>query len=391
MENKKKFSKTSLALIIAFLSIIVFLTAWNADRFVWMMQKDLPGITPNNAIWRTGSWNTSFTEYFRFKWILVDTYGIFNLGIGKQSLDNFALIKDENGIMQKTQENFEKQEAIESIVAISDAFKERQIPVVFVSQPSRFTEESFPLSNEINFFGARDREYLSALSEGGVDILEAEASGPVALKTDMHLTTRAELDIAHQIANRLIDMGIDYRNSDIIFDLGNYDSVTYPFYGNLVKSAGRYFTFGGDDFELLYPRFETDLTMENLESGTVKSGDFRDSIMNGMEDNLEITREPYWVLDYLAYPSAMCTVTNNMQEDGCNILFVMDSVAMRTASYLALGAWKITVIDPRGENGTELLIEEMKNGDYDAVIIECGGEEFYFAINFNDYDLSNQG
>lgn len=384
MEDKKKNIKSGSVLIVAFLAIVVFLTAWNFDRFVEMMKSDLPGITPNNAIWRTGSWNTHFTEYFRFRGMFIDTYGLFNLGIGKLSLDNFSLIKDEDGMMQKTQENYNREEAVTSIVTISDAFNERGIPVIFVSQTPRFTEETFPISKEINFFGTRDNEFLAALSDAGVDVLETESIENVALKTDMHLTTRAEFDIAYQIANRLEIMGIDYKDSDTIFDLENYDSTIYPFYGNLVKSAGRHFTFGADDFELLYPCFETDLTMENSETGIVKRGDFREAIMNGMEDNLDIVKEPYWVLDYLAYPSAKCVITNHKNEGGCNILFVMDSVAMRTASYLALGVGQITIIDPRGANGTELLLEEMRTGDYDAVIIECGGEEFYFSIYFGE-------
>lgn len=389
MDNKKKKSKPELTLIIAFLSIVIFLTAFNADRFYWMMRADLPGITPNNAIWRTGSWNTYFTEYFRFKDELVNLYGIFNLGLGKQSLDNFGFVKDNDGIMQKTQENFDRQKAIESIVTISDGFNDRDIPLIFVSQPPRFTEMSFPISKEIHFFGERDADFLRILTEYGVDVLEANSEGNVALKTDMHLTTVAEFDVARQIANRLEEMGIDYRDSDTIFDLANYDSVAYPFYGNLVKSSGEYFTSGADSFEFLYPRFDTDFTLDNPEAGIEKRGDFRNSLMNGMEETFEYAVNPYWVLNYLSYPSAKYTITNHKNEDGCKLLFIMDSVALRSISYLALGAGEITVIDPRGANGTVVLHDEVMNGNYDAVIVEGGGEEFFLSIDFSGYDSSN--
>ncbi|MDR0875281.1 MAG: hypothetical protein LBN12_03630 [Clostridiales Family XIII bacterium] len=382
-EQKKKKNKSGLALTLAFLIVVIFLTGWNADRFVAMMKTDLPGITPENAIWRTGSWNTNFTEYFRFRWELIDLYGLFNLSVGKQSLDNFDLVKDGEGVMQKTQEAFDRQQAEDSVKTLSASFAERGIPLIFVAQPPRFTEESFPVSAEVHFFGGRDPVFLKALTDAGVDVLEANVEGKVMLKTDMHLTTAAEFEVARQIAERLETLGIDYRDAGKIFDLGNYDSESHPFYGNLVKSAGRYFTLGGDSFELLHPRFKTDFTIENPESGKERSGDFRHSLMNGMEDELEYVKEPYWVLDYLAYPSAMYTITNHQQEDGCKILFVMDSVAMRSVAYLSLGAGQITVIDPRGENGNALLSEAMNTGDYDAVIVEGGGEEFYFSMDLN--------
>jgi hypothetical protein len=380
MENKKK-KKSELVLTIAFLAIVIFLTAWNANRFVWMMQKDLPGITPDNAIWRTGSWNTSYVEYFRFREPLIDLYGLFNMGLGKQSLDNFSLLKDGEGKMQSTQEGFDMEHAVSAVAALSDAFAARDIPLIFVSEPPRYTEESFPVSAQVNFFGGRDPEFLYELTDAGVDVLVAEGEGNVALKTDMHLTTKAEFDVARQIADRLVSQGIDYRDRDIIFDPVNYEVESHLMYGNLVKSAGKFFTQGGDDFELYYPQFETDFSIVDPELNEQRRGAFRNTLMNGMEDILDLNPMPYWVVDYLKYPSGFYTITNHKQEDGCKILFVMDSVAMRTAAYLALGAGQITVIDPRGENGDTHLAEEMISGDYDAVIVEGGGEEFFFVLN----------
>ncbi|GHU66544.1 hypothetical protein AGMMS49983_16400 [Clostridia bacterium] len=379
--KKKKITKSGLVLTLVFLAVVIFLTGWNFDRFVSLLKADLPGITPENVIWRTGSWNTAYTEYFRFREPLIDLYGVVNLGLDKKSLDNFTLLKDSENKMQSTQEGFDRLHAEEAVMILSESFAQRGIPLLFVSEPPRVTEESFPVSAEVHFFGSRDPEFLRALTESGVDVLEAASEGEVALKTDMHLTTAAEMDVARQIAEWLKRQGIDYRDDDLIFDLANYDAASHLFYGNLVKSSGRYYTLGGDDFELLYPRFETDFTIDNPEGNIERRGDFRHSLMNGMEDQLEINANPYWVLDYLQYPSARYTITNHKQEGGCKILYVMDSVAMRTAAYLALGAGEVTVIDPRGANGNALLIEAMNTGDYDAVIVEGGGQDFYFTMN----------
>jgi hypothetical protein len=380
-KNKNTKKKPGLVLIVFFLAIVVFLTAWNIDRFVWMVKSDLPGITPSNAIWRTGSWNTYYTEYFRFREPLIDLYGLFNLGMGRQSLDNFSLLKDDAGIMQSTQEGFNRDHAVEAVTTLSDVLAQRGIPLLFVSEPPRVTPASFPVAEEVNFFGSRDPAFLQALKDAGVDVLEAEADGTVALKTDFHLTTATEFEVARQIAARLEALGVGYRDSDRVFDLANYDTESHLLYGNLVKSAGKYFTLGGDSFELYYPRFETDFTIDNPEGDLVKRGDFRHTLMNGMEDRLAYDKNPYWVLDYLQYPSAYYTITNHEQEGGCKLLVVMDSVAMRTTAYLALGAGQVTVIDPRGEDGNVHLIEAMNTGAYDAVIVEGGGQDFYFVMN----------
>jgi hypothetical protein len=390
-KNRKSIGNTKpgLVLTVVFLAVVIFLTAWNFDRVAAMLKADLPGMTPENAIWRTGSWNTAYAEYFRFREPLIDLYGLFNLATGKKSLDNFSLLKDDEGRMQSTQEGFDRLHAEEAVMVLSDTLAQRGVPLLFVSEPPRVTEASFPVSGEVHFFGSRDPEFLRALRESGVDVLEAAGEGEVALKTDMHLTTTAELDVARQIAERLEQQGIDYRDAGLIFDPANYDAESHPFYGNLVKSAGQYYTLGGDRFELLYPRFETDLTMQNPEGDYERPGefawrgDFRDALMNGMEDRLAYVANPYWVLDYLQYPSAYYTITNHQQEGACKLLFVLDSVALRTAAYLALGAGQITVIDPRGENGSALLTEAMQTGDYDAVIVEGGGQDFYYMMNPN--------
>jgi hypothetical protein len=71
-----------------------------------------------------------------------------------------------------------------------------------------------------------------------------------------------------------------------------------------------------------------------------------------------------------------------MRKDGCRLLFIIDSYAFRTASYMSLGAGHVTVIDPRGKGSEEYLRAAMDNGDFDAVIVAAGGKDFYEKIKF---------
>lgn len=380
------------ALLIAwFLFVIIFLSAWNADRFVSMMGDELPGITPENAKVRTDRWDSYYTKYFRFMEPLAEAAGVSFLALGKQSVDNYNYVKDGAGNMQLVEDGFDRERAERQLLALADAFDKRGIPFVFVSLPPRFDKEDFRIARELDFFGQRDEKMLAVLSGAGVEVLDAgqelKDAGERYLypfRTDIHLQTAGEIEAARLLAGRLEALGVGVMDTDVIFDRDNYRVIPYDFAGNLVKSSGVAYTRGSDSFELWFPKFDTDLTVENPENRVIKQGPFEQSVMNGMDDPKELAKQAnqYWVLDYLQYPSAYCTVENNMNEDGCRLLIIIDSLAMRMASYISLGAGYVTVIDPRGEGSEKYLAQAMKSGEYDAVIVAAGGKDFYDNLAF---------
>jgi len=387
---KAKKQKSSIALIVWFLAAIIFLSAWNADRFVSMMKRELPGIAPADAKVRTDRWDAYYTRYFRFMEPLAEVGGISYLALNKKSVDNYYYIKDGNGNMQLLEDDFDRPRSEEQALRLADAFGQRGVPFIFLSLPPRFDKEDFRIANELNFFGQRDEKMLAAFEAAGVETLDAGrelkdegARYLYPFKTDIHLETAGEFETARLLAGKLASLSVEIEDAGEIFDRNNYTVEAHSFVGNLVKSSGTAYTGGADCFELWRPVFDTDLTVENPKEGVLKSGPFESSVMNGMvaPENAGLNHTPYWVLNYLQYPSAYYTVDNDLRPDGARLLFIIDSFAMRTAAYLALGAGHITVIDPRGENSAFYLAQAMEEGEYDAVIVAAGGNTFYDSMD----------
>jgi hypothetical protein len=320
---------------------------------------------------------------------LAEVAGASYIVLNKRSIDNYMAIKDSDGVLQLLEDGFDRECAERQIIALADSFGERDIPLIFVSMPPRFDKDELVIAQELDFFGQRDELMLSVLAEAGIETLDVGNELKNAgiryiypFKTDIHLQTAGEIETARLLAGKLETIGIEIENRDIIFDMSNYRIETMDFAGDLIKSSGTLYTYGVDEFELWYPDFETDLTVENQSKKLTKQGPFEKSVMNGMTVKREnaLNYTPYWVVNYLQHPSAFYTVDNNINDSGCRLLFLIDSYAMRTAAYLSLGAGHITVIDPRGIDSEKYLKEAVDRGEYDAVIIAAGGKTFYDKI-----------
>ncbi|MDR0851639.1 MAG: hypothetical protein LBN36_04015 [Clostridiales Family XIII bacterium] len=384
----KKFHKPkNLMLMIWFLAVILFLSATNASWFTSIVKPELQGINLENAKSRTDSWDMKFRAYFHYKEKLLDICGLSYLILNKKTADNFQFVKDQYNTMQFTEPNWNAAHAIESITVLNDRFAERGIPLVYAVFPPRFNADDFPLSHEVDFNGQRDENIMNETEKAGVNVLDIGrilgVSEQIVFKTDLHMKTETEFRAAKVLSSKLMDMGLDFKNFDEIYDPANYTIVSHPFMGNLSRSTGKYFTLGIDDFEIYYPGFPTNFTLINPSAHLEKHGDFTKTLMNGYEDDLEENPMPYWVLNYLQYPSPYYRISNHNIEDGCSLLFIMDSYTMRAATFLALGAKEITVVDPRGEGGNEILKTLMAEGDFDAVIVTFSGSDLYNAIDFS--------
>ena len=398
MKQKKRFS--SIALLVWFLFIMIFLSAWNMDRFVKIVWDDFSGNDPlispaadklDTARQRPLRFNMYYTRYFRFMEPLKEVTGFSYMALNKRAIDNFSYIKDFSGNMQLVEDDFNKAQAEEQILILADAFGERDIPFLFVSMPPRFDIEDFPIARELDFYGQHEAGMLGSLSDAGVWTLDTkqelkDAGLPYLypFKTDIHLQTKGEIEAARLIAEELSAYGVEINDADIIFDRNNYTVETYDFGGNLIRSAGLIFTGGLDDFELWFPDFETDLTVEDpVKNKVTKRGPFSESVMNQMDPNTTTAGFTlYWVVNYLQYSTPYSTIDNNLNKDGPRLLFIIDSYSFRTVSHMSLGAGHITIIDPRQRGSKKHLIEAMENGEYDAVIVAAGGKEFYEKISF---------
>lgn len=312
---------------------------------------------------------------------LIDVYGLTQKLLGKNIVGNFEYIKDEEGYLHRLSNDYHE-ETINQFCSEMDQLKTilegKDIPLLYVQFPARELEgfTSFPYPIEISGNQTMDN-ILSQLNNSGIDCLDMRnileesdyTLGNVYYKTDIHPRTEFSIWAAEQIVNHLSEKNqMVFSNKDIVLNLENYNQITSKFLGNYGRSSGQYFT-GLDTFIMYIPQFDTDLSLENAFSNINKKGTFEQVVMNGMEENLSFMN--YWVINYLQYPSPYYTINNNRISDN-NILIIMDSMGLTTASYLTLVSHNITVVDTRQKGDVDYINYALENNQFDAVIVLQG-------------------
>ena len=132
-------------------------------------------------------------------------------------------------------------------------------------------------------------------------------------------------------------------------DILNYDVETYPdwFLGSYGKKTGLYFTWkGADDFDVIVPKFPTDLTEEIPAENLVRRGSFRDTMLHS-----EYMKKDYYGENpYTAYSGGdyrLQIIRNNLLPDGPRIAVVRSSYSCVITPFLALQAGELHVMDDR--------------------------------------------
>jgi hypothetical protein len=126
----------------------------------------------------------------------------------------------------------------------------------------------------------------------------------------------------------------------------------YPqsFLGSDGLRVGKYYG-GFDNFSILYPKFETKLTVEIPEQGLFRSGSFYDT----MFDLSKLGGADYWTVNpYSAYEHAnngFTAFSNDGAPADKRFLLMGDSYGNVPFCYLALCARRAVDIDPRLYSG----------------------------------------
>ena len=132
-------------------------------------------------------------------------------------------------------------------------------------------------------------------------------------------------------------------------DIRSYTIKTYDkwFLGSLGKKVGAYFTWGGaDDFELITPNFDTNLTESQPIKDIERNGSFEDTALY-----MENMKKDYFNINtYATYSGGdfrLQIMKNNLNQNGKKILMIRDSFACVVAPFLALQTSELHICDMR--------------------------------------------
>lgn len=192
--------------------------------------------------------------------------------------------------------------------------------------------------------------------------------------TDHHWTIRGAFTATGFIADYL-NQNYDFGIPDNLYTDDNFDQTVYKdwFIGTMGRRVGR--IYGGvDDFTLYTPKFDTDMTLTQIEglSEVVTEGSFQDAVleMKYLEDpDLTTNRYAVYHGDYQEL-----RFENHLAKNDKKILIIKDSFGIPVYSFLSLGISEVRAIDMRlFDKDLESYIADY---DPDLVVLMYNGDTF---------------
>jgi hypothetical protein len=306
-----------------------------------------------------------FQGNLKYKEKMVNVNGLANLFLNKKMVGNFEYIKDKNNALHLTVSASDLQSYERNILQLKELCEKENTAFIYAALPSDVRREIIPVSSEIPLFNQYHSELIKDLKAKGVDCVDANEffsmDESVGFKTDVHLKTSTEFEFARILANKLIELEIPFSDFNKIYEIDNYEVLSYDFIGNTVRGIGKYFTKGMDTFDVYLPKFDTLFSYFSQRSGVYKTGSYKDTLLNGYTESQNISEYTYWVTNYLQWPSSYYTIENKQVDNDTRICIFIDSLAMRAVTFLALGVRYVTVIDPR-YGGLDYFYSTLRGG-----------------------------
>lgn len=303
----------------------------------------------------------------------IDSVGKNLLGTRVVKKDDTTIVKSDSGnlfVLVERLDDDEIDEVVSRIQALNDVSEKNGARFLYCAAPRKELYAQQLPSNVGSLFPENYYRLLAGLRASGipaVDFSEVFKEDNVA-ETDIHYNTDhhwktysgflASAAICRELSSRY---GFAYNGQ--YTDLQNYTVTVYPnwFLGSRGKKVGRFFTWcGPDDFELITPNFETNMTEEQPYKKKIREGTFEETVlyMKNMEKNY------YHTTPYSTYSGGdfrLQIMRNNLNPGGKRILLVRDSYACVVAPFLALQTSELHICDMRDyvySTGDKLNLEE---------------------------------
>ena len=269
----RKLRTNNILFMVAFFALLVFL-GFNADKNLFDYK--FFGKSESNYEFVGSSEHDFITEYttnFPYKTSFVDLNGLGRKLIGQREMN--SVVKLENGYLIDSNSAI-NMDAVEknsnAVIAFNDYCREHGTTVLYV-QPAYTVskyDEQLPVGSTETFNENIDL-ILSRIADGGVltmDLRETMHEDGVNqydmyYRTDHHWSTRGGFYAYQKVAKWIAELS-GTELDEFLLDLNNYQIDTYLKWhcGSRAQRTGALFA-GIDDFELIYPKFETRIERKN--------------------------------------------------------------------------------------------------------------------------------
>lgn len=315
------------------------------------------------------------------------------LGTRVVQKDDIVVVKSDSGSLVSGSLNIPSEtNTKEDIQQISNRIKELRIVTesngahfLYCYAPAKLEIEDTP-PNVYNTYYDNKNTFFSAMDSLKIPYIDLansfDGNGGLTsndfYKTDHHWTANAGFCANKYICEQL-SARYGFEVNREYTDIDNYNIKTFDkwFLGSFGKKVGTYFTwFGADDFDLITPKFETDLTEEQPFKDQTRTGKFEETVL--YMDNLE--KDYYGKNTYATYSGGdfrLQIMKNNLNKNGKKILLIRDSFACVVAPFLSLQTSELHICDMRDFEdfvGDKINAEDyIKNNRPDYVIVLYSG------------------
>lgn len=386
----KKFNKNSLLFIFVVVFIITGLLGKCAYMFKYQTEKLISGLLNGNAysVFEFKYYLDGISDTLSYHDTMMDINSIKEnlLGTRVVKKDDAIIVKSADGSLINLFTKFSESKILKSTTKIEELKKLAEgngSDFLFCVTPRKELYEILPKNIE-NTYVSNYNYFVSTLQSKGIPYLDFS----VALKengvkdsdifyyTDHHWRATSGFIATKSICDELNERyGFEYDRS--LTDINNYNVEIFPdwFLGSSGKKVGTFFSWrGADDFELITPKFETNLTETQPFKDQIRNGSFEETVL--YKENLE--KSPYLVNTYATYSGGdfrLQIIKNNLNPEGKKVLLIRDSFACVVAPFLSLQTSELHVCDIRDGDyyvgdkiDLESYIQEI-NPDY--VIVIC--------------------
>ncbi|RDU22124.1 DHHW family protein [Anaerosacchariphilus polymeriproducens] len=300
------------------------------------------------------SFETTYNTNFAGQHTLINADGYMAKLIGRRSFNN--RIKLNNGRLVEVYGKADISKQAENVVNLNRFLDDKEIPFLWIQTPCSINKYDKELpegiedhSNEnadklLNEFDKNRVNYLDLRENINKSNLDYDS---LFFKTDHHWNIEGAFFAYTQIVeelNKNYGFKIDKEKTNI----NNFEKKIYKdwFLGSCGKRTGIYYA-GIDDISLIYPKFETNMSLELPYSRVYREGTFEQAIfdMNRIKEKNYFGDIAYAVYTGSDYP--LVIHKNNLVKDNKKILIIKDSYVLPLESFLSTCVGQIDVIDLR--------------------------------------------
>lgn len=355
----------------------------------------------------TASIDTVLTSNLAFDKMWNEAYASVHNVFDKNEENSFKYVRDKNGYLYAGNfwnvSNVEAKEFALRIKRLEAAVEERDTEVIVLLYPTQYNEEwteghyGIPY-NDYNEFTDQLLRYFRYYNIEHIDFREIYLEKELHIedifyKTDHHWTTQRAFEgfqILTEHLNTEHNEGLDtyYTNTD------NYIFETHKdtFMGSQGRDAGLNYV-GLDDYTFILPKFQTsyEYTYRKGSEDIHVTGDIEETLISKEYLQLDDYYDRDMWKSYVGGIYKYDEITNLLNEDGLDVLFLRDSYTSPLATFFSSYCSNVNMVwTAQTDPLTIQNVVEAK--EYDYIFIAMSVDSFVNdGANFYMYEEENDG